>query len=112
MYLDIPSSAITPSNVQLMFTFADEIAIRSWNIKIALLPCGAFYLGNSQGFVMFNFYSSWDFIAPVDCLQYFTSATGRVRSFNWLDTNSTTIRQLNNQNYNICFRTELVAGQV
>jgi hypothetical protein len=48
----------------------------------------------------------------VDCLQYFTSATGRVRSFNWLDTTSTTIRQLNNQNYNICFRTEIVAGQV
>ncbi|XP_046459000.1 uncharacterized protein LOC124205594 [Daphnia pulex] len=92
MYLDIPSSAVTPSNVQLMFTFSEETAVRSWNIKIALLPCGAFYL------------------APVDCLQYFTAATGRVRSFNWLDTNSTTIRQLNNQNYNICFRTELIAG--
>ncbi|KAI9559203.1 hypothetical protein GHT06_015992 [Daphnia sinensis] len=92
MYLDVPSSAVTPSNVQFMFTFAADTASRSWNIKIALLPCGASYL------------------APVDCLQYFTAATGKVRSFNWLDVASTTTRQLNNQNYNICFRTELVSG--
>ncbi|EFX71385.1 hypothetical protein DAPPUDRAFT_308907 [Daphnia pulex] len=76
-----------------MFTFSEGTAVRLWNIKIALLPCGAFYL------------------APVDCLQYLTAATGRVRSFNWLDTNSTTVRQLNNQNFNICFRTELIARQ-
>jgi hypothetical protein len=33
-----------------------------------------------------------------------------VKSFNWQDTAAA--RQLNNQNYNICFRTELVAGAV
>ncbi|KAK4010428.1 hypothetical protein OUZ56_019572 [Daphnia magna] len=92
MYLDVPSSAITPSNVQFMFTFAAETASRSWNIKIAMLPCGASYL------------------APVDCLQYFTAVNGKVRSFNWLDVTSTTTRQLNNQDYNICFRTELISG--
>lgn len=50
--------------------------------------------------------------APVDCLQYFTAATGRVKSFNWQDVSVTATRQLNNQHYNICFRTELVSLQV
>jgi hypothetical protein len=49
-------------------------------------------------------------LAPADCLQYFTSAAGKVKSFNWQD--AAAARQLNNQNYNICFRTELVAGTV
>ncbi|XP_045027802.1 uncharacterized protein LOC116920531 [Daphnia magna] len=91
MYLDVPSSAITPTDVQLIFNFAAGTATRAWNIKIAMLPCGASYL------------------APADCLQYYTSATGRVRSFNWQDAAGG--HQLNNQNYNICFRTELVSAQ-
>lgn len=91
MYIDVPSSAITPTDVQLIFNFAAGTATRAWNIKIAMLPCGASYL------------------APTDCLQYFTSATGRVRSFNWQDAAGG--HQLNNQNYNICFRTELVSAQ-
>jgi hypothetical protein len=52
------------------------------------------------------------YTAPGDCLQYFTAASGRVKSFNWQDVAGTTTRQLNNQNYNICFRTELVSSQV
>ncbi|XP_046457168.1 uncharacterized protein LOC124204172 isoform X4 [Daphnia pulex] len=91
MYLDLPSSALTPSNVQLMFSFGAVTGTRSWNIKIAMLPCGASYL------------------APVDCLQYFTDPTGRVTSFNWQDVPVSATRQLNNQHYNICFRTELVS---
>nr|CAH0104249.1 unnamed protein product [Daphnia galeata] len=96
MYLDVPSSEIISTDVQLMFNFATGTATpssRSWNIKIALLPCGA------------------DYLAPVDCLQYFTAATGRVSSFNWRDVPIGSIRQLNNQNYNICFRTELIDRQ-
>ncbi|XP_046459325.1 uncharacterized protein LOC124205840 [Daphnia pulex] len=96
MYLDVPSSDVTSTDVQLMFSFATGTAApssRSWNIKIALLPCGA------------------DYLAPVDCLQYFTAPTGRVSSFNWRDVPVSAIRQLNNQNYNICFRTELVDRQ-
>ncbi|KAI9559209.1 hypothetical protein GHT06_015998 [Daphnia sinensis] len=91
MYLNVPSSGVTPSDVQLMFNFAGGAATRSWNIKIAMLPCGA------------------DYLAPPDCLQYFTSAAGRVSSFNWQDTAGA--HQLNNQNYQICFRTELVSSQ-
>jgi hypothetical protein len=51
-------------------------------------------------------------IAPKDCLQYFTSVSGKVSSFNWQDVAATSTRQLNNQNYNICFRTEVVLGSV
>ncbi|XP_057368748.1 uncharacterized protein LOC130689828 isoform X3 [Daphnia carinata] len=91
MYINVPSSGITPTDVQLMFNFPTGTATRAWNIKIAMLPCGASYL------------------APTGCLQYHTTATGRVRSFNWQDVAGA--RQLNNQNYDICFRTELVAAQ-
>ncbi len=52
------------------------------------------------------------FLAPTECLQYFTAATGRVKSFNWQDVATKTTRQLNNQKYNICFRTELVSASV
>ncbi|XP_059351709.1 uncharacterized protein LOC130689572 isoform X1 [Daphnia carinata] len=92
MYLDVPSTDLTSSDIQLTFNFArtGTASSRLWNIKIALLPCGAPYL------------------APVDCLQYFTSPSGRVSSFNWKDVPVTAVRQLNNQNYNACFRTELI----
>ncbi|XP_046637997.1 uncharacterized protein LOC124316227 [Daphnia pulicaria] len=95
MYLDVQSSAISSTDLNLKFNFAAGIGTypylpRSWNIKIAMLPCGANYL------------------APRDCLQYFTSSSGRVSSFNWQDVASTATRQLNNQNYRICFRTELI----
>jgi hypothetical protein len=35
-----------------------------------------------------------------------------VRSFNWRDIGGAAVRQLNNQNYNICFRTEAIDKQV
>uniref|UniRef100_A0A0P6DD37 CUB domain-containing protein n=1 Tax=Daphnia magna TaxID=35525 RepID=A0A0P6DD37_9CRUS len=96
MYLDVPSSLNGPTNVRLMFNFAAGTgnSPRTWNIKIAMLPCGANYL------------------APRDCLQYFTSATGIIRSFNWRDIAGVATRQLNNQNYNICFRTQEIDGQI
>ncbi|KAK4011654.1 hypothetical protein OUZ56_020769 [Daphnia magna] len=92
MYLHVPQSVNKPTDVQLIFNFASGTTIsRSWSIKIAMLPCGATYL------------------APIDCLQYFTSTRGRVSSFNWQDVAGA--RQLNNQNYNMCFRTELISAQ-
>ena len=51
VYLDVPSSEIISTDVQLMFNFATGTATpssRSWNIKIALLPCGADYLGKRK----------------------------------------------------------------
>jgi hypothetical protein len=48
VYLDVPSSASTPTDVQLNFNFAAGTATRSWKIKMALLPCGATYLGKNK----------------------------------------------------------------
>ena len=53
VYLDVPSSAISPTDVQLVFYFPSGTAsTRLWNIKIAMLPCEASYLGilyNNRG---------------------------------------------------------------
>lgn len=48
----------------------------------------------------------------MDCLQYFTQSTGTVRSFNWRETppSFAAPRQLANQDYNICFRTEQITA--
>nr|CAH0107939.1 unnamed protein product [Daphnia galeata] len=97
MYLDVPSSDTTPKDIRLMFNFASAgaaIVPRSWKIKIAMLPCGVSYL------------------APKDCLQYFSSPSGTVKTFNWQDVAGVATRQLNNQNYNICFRTESIDRQI
>jgi hypothetical protein len=117
VYLDVPSSAITSTDVQLMFNFGTSTATRSWNIKIAMLPCGAFYLGKKSEYQKSKLiHINYDLLirkAPTDCLQYFSTSSGKVKSFNWQDVAGTTItRQLNNQKYNICFRTELVSGSV
>lgn len=121
VYLDVPSTDLT-TDIQLTFNFARTAtpSSRLWNIKIALLPCGAPYLGNKQLHNSIYPKSSWRntvhmsfiFTAPVDCLQYFTSPSGRISSFNWKDVPVTAVRQLNNQNYNACFRTELINRQV
>jgi hypothetical protein len=44
-------------------------------------------------------------------LQYFSSTSGTLSSFNWKDVAGTATRQLANQAYTICFRTELVSNQ-
>ena len=48
--------------------------------------------------------------APQFCLQFFTSSSGTISSFNYKDVAAP--RQLNNQNYNLCFRNNLVNNQV
>ncbi|KAI9559193.1 hypothetical protein GHT06_015982 [Daphnia sinensis] len=86
MYLNVPSSATNPTDLELAFTFGAAGATRVWNIMISMLPCEANYL------------------APPDCLQYFPNRSGRVSSFNWRDVPGTSTRQLANQDYSICFR--------
>lgn len=50
--------------------------------------------------------------APDDCLQYFTGTSGKVWSFNWIDTAWTAPRQLANQDYKACFRSEQFGDRV
>ncbi|XP_046638057.1 uncharacterized protein LOC124316262 isoform X4 [Daphnia pulicaria] len=87
IYLMLPRIS---SSVQIVMTFGTSNIHRMWNIKIALLPCDA------------------DYLAPDDCLQYFTSPVGSIMTFNWKDKSSRITRQLAGQDYYICFRTELV----
>lgn len=42
-------------------------------------------------------------VAPNSCLQYYTGVSGTIRSFNYDGING---RQLSNQDYSICIRTE------
>ncbi|KAI9559184.1 hypothetical protein GHT06_015973 [Daphnia sinensis] len=84
MYLHVPPA---PNDVQLTFNFGPaEGESRQWNILISMIPC------NSR------------ILAPPDCLQYFTTRSGSVRTFNWRDVTGTATRQLANQDYSICFR--------
>lgn len=58
---------------------------RTWRIRITQIPCSSIWKAD-QG-----------------CLQYFTGVNGRVRSFNF---DTSTGRQLSNQDYSICIRNE------
>lgn len=46
VYITIPNSDLSPTDLQLTFAFgAGATTARSWNIKVAMLPCGVDYLG-------------------------------------------------------------------
>lgn len=111
MYLNSPS---TTNDFQLLFQIGPSSSTtRSWRIRISFLPCTSRYLG----ILHFKFFLVWFEIhdllikkAPADCLQYFTQTNGIVKSFNWKESISSASapRQLANQDYNICFRTEQI----
>ncbi len=58
---------------------------RTWRIRVTQIPCGSISKAD-QG-----------------CLQWYTGVSGRVKSFNF---DTKTGRQLSNQDYSICMRTE------
>jgi len=68
---------------KLQFVWTSSSTTRSWNIKISQIPCNV----------------PWK--APEGCLQYFTGATGTVKSYNY-DGGV----QLADQNYVNCIRQE------
>ena len=137
MYLNVPKHPT--GEIQLLFNFGASSSItRFWNMNIALLPCGADYLGISY---MNYIILSWlklilnYLTAPPGCLQYFVSSSTikTVRSFNWVDVGvassvppitpispnpgsvdqiSSRNRQLANQDYKMCFRREKILTQV
>lgn len=90
MYLEAPSPT---TEFLFLMKFGVSSVTRTWNIGISLIPCGA------------------DFLAPRDCLQYFTRhmGTGSVKSFNWRDASG--MRQLADMDYKICFRNEIITNK-
>ena len=75
------------STATVTFTFSGTSTTRVWEIKATQIPCGASY-GPPDG-----------------CLQYHTGLTGRITTFNWLET--TTPQHLALQEYSICVRPEM-----
>jgi hypothetical protein len=110
------TSKSTARNIQLIFSIGSAPTIdRSWRMKISLLPCDADYLGKmiiSNLSLLPKSNNAHLKIAPPNCLQYITESTGTVKSFNWKDVaaSATSQRQLADQDYLICFRTELVGN--
>ena len=45
-------------------------------------------------------------LAPTGCLQYHTSVSGQIFSFNFVPDNVRVSRQLSNQDYRVCVRPE------
>ena len=75
------------STATVTFTFSGASTTRTWEIKATQIPCGASY-GPPDG-----------------CLQYHTGLTGRITTFNFLET--TTPQHLALQEYSICVRPEM-----
>lgn len=44
------------------------------------------------------------YLAPANCLQYLTKTAGSIESFNFKQEYGGSVRQLADQNYNICFK--------
>lgn len=83
MYVDAGLGVSNPIMISIITSGASFPRI--WKIKVTQITCGSI--------------SS----APQGCLQYHTGINGRVKSFNY---NVISGRQLSNQDYSICMRTE------
>ncbi|KAK4003225.1 Uncharacterized protein APZ42_020444 [Daphnia magna] len=66
--------------------FLTDAANKDWKLRITRIPC-----------------SSQD-LAPANCLQYLTKTAGSIESFNFKQEYGGSVRQLADQNYNICFK--------
>ncbi|XP_061394015.1 uncharacterized protein LOC133329555 [Musca vetustissima] len=82
MYID---AGLGQSNPIVISVITSGTFPRIWRIRVTQIHCGSIARAE-QG-----------------CLQYYTGISGRVRSFNF---NTVSGRQLSNQDYSICIRTE------
>lgn len=82
VYID---AGLGQSNPIIISVITSNTFPRIWRIRVAQIHCGSISRAD-QG-----------------CLQYYTGISGRVRSFNF---NTVSGRQLSNQDYSICIRTE------
>lgn len=83
MYIDTGLGQSNPIIITVITS--GQVFPRSWRIRVTQIPCGSVSKAD-QG-----------------CLQYHTGVYGRVRSFNF---DTSTGRQLSNQDYSVCIRTE------
>jgi len=82
IYVDV--GTVSTDTVTLAFTFSTtSVTTRIWELKISQITCSS---PNRP---------------PNGCLQYFTTPTGRLTTFNFIPT---TTAKLDTQQYNICIR--------
>ncbi|CAD7082808.1 unnamed protein product [Hermetia illucens] len=83
MYID---AGLGQSNPIVISVITSGVSFpRNWRIRVSQILCGSISR------------------ADPGCLQYYTGISGKVKSFNY---NTATGRQLSNQDYSICIRTE------
>lgn len=84
VYIDI--GTVSTDTITLAFTFSTTTStVRTWEIKVSQITCNNLNR------------------PPNGCLQYFTTLTGRITTFNFYTT-STTSRHLDLQQYSVCIR--------
>jgi len=81
MYIDFGTDIA--DTVSLNFAFTGTSTVRTWEIKASQIECSSALR------------------PPAGCLQYFTTLSGRITTFNFLDDTTT---HLASQDYNICVR--------
>lgn len=81
MYVDFGTDL--SDQVSLDFAFTGTSTVRTWEIKTSQIECSS------------------NFRPPPGCLQYFTTLTGRITTFNFLDDATT---HLASQDYNSCIK--------
>ena len=87
VYIGLPPDT---NSVTLNMLLTGTTTSRSWNILITQIPCGTTYT------------------APDNCLQWFTSATGTLTSYDYQFAATPAVQKLANQDYTICIRSNLV----
>jgi len=76
------------STATLTHEFTSTSTVRTWEIKVSQIECGATYL------------------PPDGCLQYHTGMSGTIKSFNFDESTSSDRIHLPDQEYQICIRQE------
>jgi hypothetical protein len=84
IYIDIGTGSSDSATVSFDFGTTSSTS-HQWDIKVAQIPCGSTYG------------------PPDDCLQWTTGLTGRITTFNFLNSAGS---HLNNQDYSHCIRQE------
>ncbi|KAF2354612.1 CUB domain [Trinorchestia longiramus] len=82
MYVDVTSGGDIALNV------AAQSSDEKWSIKVTQIPC------NSAD------------RAPTGCLQYFTTTSGTISSFNYDSSTTTKILHLSDQSYGVCIKSQ------
>ena len=84
--------ALSSDTATLNFDFSGSSNIRQWDIKVTQVPCngrGRQVLRVSILVMFFVCTTDLIFRAPDGCLQYHTGVSGRITSFNFLDSGGT-----------------------